>query len=309
MDKGLSGNPPNKSLRKLIGEQDLIIAPGVWDGVSAAIAEQVGFDAILTPGWGVAAALGYPDADIYTRTQNAAAVRTIANTTTAAVLADIDGGYGNPISVYYTMREFESAGAGGVLLEDQRSPKRCNWLVEELDLEDVEVACAKIRAAADARQDKDIMIVARTDAEGDEIYRRGVAYVEAGADMICPICVQQDFGPDSWRRLADETGVPLMSAFVPGTWQEREFTPDVCKEIGVKLVTLGLQHFYAATAAIRSTMQAIKDGAPVTEVFEDSMSHDDFCDIIGIPEVFELERRYLGDDAKTQIPTASVIAD
>jgi methylisocitrate lyase len=302
----MNGDKPRKSLRGVLEANDLVIAPGIWDGFSAAIAESVGFDAVLSPGWATAATMGLPDADIYTRTQNATSVKYISSVSSAAILADIDGGYGNAIGVMYTIREFEDAGASAMLLEDQSSPKRCNHMVSKLQLEDIETAAGKIRASVDARQSPKTMIVARTDAVGDEIYRRGEAYAEAGAEMICPIAPSPDFDADCWRELHERTGLPLMSAFVPGTWQEREFTPEVMGQIGVKLACLGLHHFYAAATAIKSTLERIKAGESATEVFEGDMTQDEFSAIIGLERIFELESKYLGAAAHERVPTGSV---
>jgi methylisocitrate lyase len=178
-------------------------------------------------------------------------------------------------------------------------------MVDSLPLEDVETAAGKVRAAVDARQNPETIIIARTDAQGDEIMRRGEAYAEAGAEMICPIAPDPAFDADSWRELHERTGLPLMSAFVPGTWQEREFTVDVMKEIGVKLACLGLHHLYAATKAIQDTMQRIKDGEWPTEVFQGDMSHDEFSEIIGLDRIFELEAQYLGESAHNRVATGS----
>jgi methylisocitrate lyase len=302
----MNGTGPRRTLRGVLAEKDLVIAPGIWDGFSAAIAESVGFDAILSPGWATAATMGLPDADIYTRTQNATSVRYISSVTNAAVLADIDGGYGNAIGVMYTIREFEDAGASAMLLEDQESPKRCNHMVAKLELEDVETAAGKIRAAVDARQSPETMIVARTDAVGDEIFRRGEAYAEAGAEMICPIAPSPEFDAGCWRELHERTGLPLMSAFVPGTWQEREFTPEVMRQIGVKLACLGLHHFYAAATGLKTSLERIKAGEAPAEVFEGQMTQDEFARVIGLERIFELERKYLGDAAHERVATGSI---
>jgi methylisocitrate lyase len=302
----MNGTGPRRTLRGVLAEKDLVIAPGVWDGFSAAIAESVGFDAYLSPGWATAATMGLPDADIYTRTQNATSVRYISAVTNAAILADIDGGYGNAIGVMYTVQEFEDAGASAMLLEDQESPKRCNHMVASLELEDIETAAGKIRAAVDARQSPETMIVARTDAVGDEIYRRAEAYAEAGAEMICPIAPSPEFDADCWRQLHERTGLPLMSAFVPGTWQEREFTPEVMGQIGVKLACLGLHHLYAAATGLLASFERIKAGEPPAQVFEGQMTQDDFARIIGLERIFELERKYLGDAAHQRVATGSI---
>jgi methylisocitrate lyase len=287
---------PRVSLRRLLDERDLLVAPGVWDGVSAKIAERLAYDVVLTPGWGVAAALGMPDADVYSKADNVAAVRVVAEATSAAVVADIDGGYGSPMNVVYSMRAFEAAGASAVLLEDQVSPKRCDYLVPHLELHDIRTAANKVRAAVESRRSQDTLVIARTDAAGDEILRRGEAYAEAGADLICPIAVSESFGADQWRKLHEVTDLPLMAAFVPGYWQEQRFDAATLVDVGVRLVTLGLHPLYAATRALMDSMRALREGAWVAEAFPDIMTHDEFGDIIGMTDVFALERRYTTTD-------------
>jgi len=282
-----------RTLRELLEVQDLVVAPGVWDGISAAVAERAGCDAVLSAGWAIAGALGLPDAELYSKSDNLAAVRVIADTTSAAIVADIDGGYGNAVNVFYALRDFERAGASAVLIEDQVAPKRCNYVVSHVDLNDLSTATGKVRAAVEARQSPDTMVIARTDAVGDEIFRRAEAYVGAGAEMICPLSTSPEFDAARWQLLHEKIGAPLMCALVPGFWQERTFTRQVMKDIGVRLVTCGLHPLYAATAAVERCMRRLLAGEEPLAVSEGAMSHEDFSELIGFDEVFELQRRYV----------------
>jgi methylisocitrate lyase len=217
----------------------------------------------------------------------------------------MDGGFGSASHVYHALQAYERAGSSAVMLEDQRSPKlACNWVASGREIYDVAHASAKIRAAVDARRDPETIIIARTDAEGDEIYRRGEAYAAAGAEMICALATSPSFNASCWRRLHEVTGLPLVLAPIPGTWQEKEFTPQACREVGIRMLALGLPPFNAAMTAIRDCYLQIKNGTPLPELAARSMSTIEFGKIIGLNEAIELEGRYTGT-AQTAPPGAS----
>lgn len=292
--------PPRRTLRGLLRQQDLISAVGAWDGASAAIAESVGMDAVFTGGWMIAASAGLPDAEMYSKAHSLEAIRTVASRTTAAVISDMDGGFGGAAQVFHSLQAFERAGASAVMLEDQKSPKlACNWLASGREVYDEDFASAKVRAAVQARRDPETIVIARTDAEGEEIYRRGVAYADAGAEMLCAISTSEEFGPECWKKLHEETGLPLVLAPVPGTWQEREFTPQVAREVGIALLALGLPPFNAAMAAIRRAYEQIRDGVPLPEMAKTAMSTEEFAGIIGLSDAVALEARFTQEIAAT----------
>lgn len=294
--------PTPRTLRGLLAEQELVSAVGAWDGASSAIAESVGMDAVFTGGWMIAAMQGLPDAELYSKAHSFDAVRVVASRTSAAVISDMDGGFGSASHVFHAVQAYEAAGSSAVMLEDQRSPKlACNWVASGREVYDVDLASSKVRAAVDARRNPDTMVIARTDAEGDEIYRRGEAYAAAGAEMLCALAPSPDFDASCWRKLHDVTGLPLVLAPIPGTWQEREFTPDVCKEVGIHLLALGLPPFNAAMTAIRTAYEQIKAGVPLPQMAEQSMTTEDFGRIIGLYEAIALEGRYTGDIAPAAV--------
>lgn len=288
--------PARRTLRGLLAKGGLIRAVGAWDGCSAAIAEDVGVDAVFTGGWMIAASQGLPDAEMYSKAHSIDAVRVVASRTTAAVISDMDGGFGSASHVYHALQSYEAAGSSAVMLEDQRSPKlACNWLAAGREVYELEYATAKIRAAVEARRSPGMLVIARTDAEGDEIYRRGEAYAKAGAEMICALATSPDFGPDCWAKLHDVTGLPLVLAPVPGTWQEREFTPEVCEQVGIRLLALGLPPFNAAMTAIRDSYRRILGGEPLPSLAAGAMSTEEFGRIIGLNEAIALEAQFTGD--------------
>lgn len=192
---------------------------GAQDALSALLVEQSPFDGVFTTGFGISAALlGQPDMELYTLSENVGVVDRIAEVVRKPIFADADTGYGNVLNVARTVRAFEKAGVAALSLEDQVSPKRCPAAAAAPVVLPVADAVAKIRAAVDARQDPDLLIVARTDAldPGEAIDRAG-RYAEAGADLIQPI--SRTFGSYvDLVRLREACGRPLSLQLMEGTW-------------------------------------------------------------------------------------------
>ncbi|SNT51986.1 isocitrate lyase/PEP mutase family protein [Rhodococcoides kyotonense] len=272
--------------------QGLVYAPGVWDGLTARLAEQAGFSALCASGFAVSASLGLPDAELYTATENLQAVRTIHESSALPLVADIDTGYGNAVNAARTASKFVDAGVQGMFMEDQVSPKSCPICVgDPVDLITVEEATGKIRAVRDNIPD-DVLLIARTDARGDDAIRRAQAYVDAGADMIMP--VTKTFETiEQWERCHDEVGVPLMATLTASTWTERDFTPEVLERIGVRLALLPTQILMAATGAAREALRRLAGGEAAASVSADALQHHEFVDLIGFPEVEAKQRKYL----------------
>ena len=173
-------------LKALLQQPKLVLAPGVYDGLTARVAEQAGFDALYMTGAGVSASLGYPDFGLVTMTEMVDRAAVITRSTTIPVLSDADTGYGNELNVTRTVREFEARGVAAIHIEDQVSPKRCGHL-DGKDVIAKDEYLSKIKAALLARQDPDFLIVARTDAGAvnglDDAIGRANAALALGADM------------------------------------------------------------------------------------------------------------------------------
>jgi 2-methylisocitrate lyase-like PEP mutase family enzyme len=174
-------------LRAKLNGPAMVLAPFVYDALQAKIAERLGFEAVYMTGFGTAAARGFPDLGLLTMTEMVENVRTIARSINIPLICDADTGYGNPVNVWRTVREYEAAGAAALHIEDQVWPKRCGFLAgkQVIPMEDM---VPKVRAACDARGNPDTVIIARTDALAvngwDGVVRRTRAYREAGADLI-----------------------------------------------------------------------------------------------------------------------------
>ena len=173
-------------LRQLLAKNELIRAPGVYDGITARLVEQAGFPVVYMTGAGTSMSLGYPDLGLITQTEMVANASVIARTVDIPVIADADTGYGNEINMTRTVNEYERAGVSAIHIEDQVSPKRCGHL-DGKELIPLDEYLAKIRAAVAARRDPDFVIIARTDANAvtgfDDALERANAALEAGADV------------------------------------------------------------------------------------------------------------------------------
>jgi 2-methylisocitrate lyase-like PEP mutase family enzyme len=180
-------NDSRARLRQLLAKPATVVAPFVYDCIQARLAERAGFDAIYLTGFGTAAARGFPDLGLLTMSEMADSVRTIARAVNVPVICDADTGYGNPVNVSRTVREYEHAGAAALHIEDQVFPKRCGFLAGKQVIAESEMV-AKVRAACEARRDPNLVIIARTDAlepnGWDDTVRRARAYRGAGADLI-----------------------------------------------------------------------------------------------------------------------------
>ena len=264
---------------------------GCHDALSAKLAEQAGFPAVMTSGFGVSASfLGAPDVELYTMSENLTVVRNVANAVSAPVIADGDTGYGNAINVMRTVREFEQAGAAAIIFEDQEAPKRCPAVASSIHLLPAFEGAGKIRAAVEARRDPNMLIVARTDAmTEDEAIMRAKAYVEAGADLIQPIskCFTDAAG---LKRLRAACGRPL-SLQILG-WLESGLSREDIESVA-GFAVFPLVSLMSTAEVLRRNFAQLMSDKSTTSLPEPVMSMTDFKDFIGFPEVEALQTKYL----------------
>jgi PEP phosphonomutase and related enzymes len=207
------------SLRSRLREPDILIAPGIFDGLTASLAEEAGFEALYLSGAAVAyTRLGRPDIGLTTMSEMADTMALIRDRVKVPVIIDADTGFGNALNAQRTMRTYERAGANGLQLEDQSFPKRCGHLTEKSLISTSEM-CGKIAAMADARVSDDTVIIARTDAIAVEGFSaaidRACRYVEAGADVLF---VEAPRSAEELTKVAKTLGgkAPLMANMVEG---------------------------------------------------------------------------------------------
>ena len=284
-------------LKQYIQAKEVLVMPGVYDCVSAKIAEQCGVKAVQVTGYGLAGSyLGKPDIGILTKTQMVELTRNICNAVSIPVMADGDTGFGNAINLYYAVQEFEAAGAAGINLEDQFFPKRCGHMGGK-QIIPFEEAVKKIEAAAAARKDKDFVINARTDAIAvagvDEAIRRGNAFAKAGADLIF---VEAPTDPDDVKRVIQSIDAPVSINMIYAKGSKTPSIPiKTLEEWGAARVSVPVMPLFAASFALRKAYTAVVND-DVSSMDDEIFKFAEFTDLVGLPEIKELEKRFLASE-------------
>ncbi len=279
------------TLRRMLNEPGIIVAPGAYDGISARLIERHGFKAVYMTGAGTAAsALGQADLGLTTLTEMATQAAHIAGCISLPLIADADTGYGNPLNVIRTVREYERAGVAALHLEDQVFPKKCGHIAGKAVIPMKEFA-EKIRAAAENRTDPDFIIIARTDARAvngiDDAIERGLRYREAGADVIF---VEAPTSREEIERVAREIKAPLLSNQVPGG-KTPGLTVTELEQLGYKMVIFPVVSLMSATLAIESALTKLKEHG--TDWHEGPvLSPMDIFQRVGIDWWLEAEKKY-----------------
>lgn len=273
-------------LRELIGQDAITCVPGVYDALSARLAEAGGASAVYMTGFGVAASrLGRPDVGLLTMSEMASQAAAIAGAVDVPVIADADTGYGNPINVIRTVQEYEQAGVAGIQLEDQSWPKKCGHMADKTVIPADEMA-RKIEAAAEARENPDTVIIARTDAIApigyDEAIRRSRLYRDAGADLLFVEALRSEEQMIDARR--DLEGSDLLFNWVEGGKSPTP-SPERLQSLGFSLVIYPITGLLSATAALQ---QAYSSVPPVSS----GMRFEQFTEAIGLDEILELNARF-----------------
>jgi methylisocitrate lyase len=281
------------TLRKMLAAPEIVVLPGAYDALSARLAERAGFAAMFTTGFGFSASvLGQPDFGLLTMSETMERVRHIVAAVNVPVVADMDTGYGNPLNVQRTVREVIMAGAGGLILEDQEWPKKCGHF-EGKRVIAAEDHAAKIRAAADARDGDDLVIIARTDARAphglDDAIRRGKLYRDAGADVVF---VEAPQSLDELRAVKSAIpDVPLFANMVEGG-KTPLLTYAELQELGYKMVVFPLSALLAASKAIEGVFAELFRTKTTAGVVAHLTPFHEFEEIVGVPELRAAEAKY-----------------
>jgi 2-methylisocitrate lyase-like PEP mutase family enzyme len=282
----------NTDVHPLIREGRIMVVPGVYDVLSAKIAERAGFPAVVLTGYGVSAShLGEPDFGILTQSEVLDVARRVTAAVKIGVIVDGDTGYGGPLNVQRLVRELVAMGARGVILEDQRWPKRCGHMRGKEVIEAEEHA-AKIRAARDARGEARFMITARTDALEThglrEAIRRALLYKEAGADVLF---VE---GPRSKEELAEigrQLPPPLAVNLIEGG-RTPICSPEELAEMGFFSLGFVLSGLYAAGRALERTFRELRRQGTTALLGDALMSFEEFNSLLGVEERYASDERY-----------------
>ncbi len=288
-------------LRELLEGSEPVLAPGAYDALTARLVEQAGFEAVYMTGFGTAASLlGRPDIGLLSFSEMVDNARRIVRAVEVPVIADADDGYGNPINVIRTVQEYEAAGVSAIHIEDQVSPKKCGHLEGKEVIEASEMV-EKVRAAVEARQSEDFVIIARTDAravEGmDRALKRAQLYHEAGADVLFVEAPQSE---EEVAAVAEAfPDVPLLF-----NWLEGGETPPVplerLKELRFRLVIFPLSAMLAATRSVGEALARIRaDGTPISVAEDRLLPFGEFTAFIGLPEIRDLEERFEDEEVRS----------
>lgn len=281
-----------KSIMSHLRAGKVLVVPGVYDALSARLAEQAGFEAIFDTGYGTAASLlGYPDFGMLNAGERVEHARTIAQAVSIPLIVDGDTGYGNALNVRRLVRDLEAVGAAGVLLEDQVWPKRCGHMPGKQVIS-MEEHIQKLRAAIEARESEEFAIFARTDARAplglEEAIRRGQAYREAGADVIF---VEAPRSVDELRTIASSIEAPTMANMLEGGLTPLLSAKEL-SELGIQVILFPLSTLYAAAYGVREVLKTLKAHG-TTKPFEDRMiPFNEFNRVMDLPAFLELEQRY-----------------
>ena len=283
-------------LRQMLDSGRMVAAPFVLNAFHARIAESVGFQTLYMTGFGTAAERGYPDVGLVTQTEMTENARYIAGAVDVPVICDADTGYGNPINVTRTIREYEAAGVAGCHIEDQVFPKKCGFFEGKLVIP-VEEHVQKIRAALSARRDPDFVVIARTDALAvngwEDVVRRCRAYREAGADLVFV---------DGIRTVEDLNTYATALRDLPRLYNGMLVPIPEVEKMGFKVMitggTLGVLF-----KALKDAFQELKDQGIVSS--SRLATRDDITGVLGLAHVYELEKTFGVSEVGPKVGSAS----
>ena len=279
-------------LRALLNKGGLITAPGVYDGLSARIAEAAEFEALYISGGAIARSMGYPDVGLVTQTEMIKRLEEIRAVTSLPLIVDADTGYGNAINVVRTIRAYEQAGAAALHIEDQVEPKRCGHY-EGKEIVSAHEMEQKIRAAVEAREQGALVIIARTDARAviglEAAIERGNAYAETGADMIF---VEAPQSVEEIERIAQEVKAPLLINMFWGG--KTPLVPaDQLAALGYRLMIVPSDLQRAAIRAMQRAAAVIRQDGHTAAMAEEMVSFVEREEVIGKSDIEALQKRFL----------------
>lgn len=281
-----------KNLKKMLKSKKPLVIPGVYDALGAKIAQKVGFEAMFQTGYGTSATLfGMPDYGFIGATETVDNARRICRAVSVPVIVDSDTGYGNALSVWKLVKELESAGASGIFLEDQRWPKRCGHM-QGKEVISQEEYTEKLSAAIDARENKDFIIVARTDAratEGlDAAIERGRQNKKTGADAVF---VEAPRSIEEMKKIGKEINAPLVANMIEGGATPLNSAESLNK-MGFDIILYPLSVLYANTFATMNILTELKKSGTTSKSKQKVVSFDQFNDLVELSKFRKMEKKY-----------------
>ena len=276
-------------LKELIRREGAVLSPCAYDALTARIIEITGFEMMGTTGYGMhGAILGCPDNGLLAFNEMVNMCANMASAVEIPIMADAEGGYGNAINTYRTVKEFERAGLAGLFLEDQKLPPNCPFL-KQTETISVEEMCGKIKAAVDARTDPDFVIVARTDAPFEEAIERAEAYKEAGADMIKIVPKTKE----ELEILPRKVKLPLHLGFVPGKEINAGLTVKDAGQMGYKIVTFPVTALFSSVWALKEALRELKEKGTDEGLIDHMSTFEDYFQIVNVEKYRKMDAKDL----------------
>src|SRR5512145_844317 len=277
-----------KLLKEKISQRnEIIVLPGVFDALSAKVAENAGFEAMFQTGYGSAASLlGMPDFGFLNAGENIDNARRIIRSVSLPVIIDVDTGYGNPLSVWKIVNDLVAYGAAGIFLEDQIWPKRCGHMRGK-DVIGVDEYIQKLRAAVTASENKNFVIVARTDARAplgfDEAIERGRLYRKEGADVVFVEAPQSE---DELREIPKKIDAPLLANMIENGVTPT-FSADELKSMGYSMVVFPLSGLYGSAFGMKKVLSDLKRTGSTKGSKHMMLDFNEFNDLVELPRFMQ----------------------
>lgn len=284
-----------RRLRELI-EKQTVVLPGAFNALTAMQIEQAGFQVFYISGAGLSAARGLPDIGLLSLTEVVSDAAAMTKAVAIPAIVDADTGFGPPLTVMRAVKEFEQAGMAGMQIEDQELPKKCGHLPGKRLVSTSDMV-NKIRAASDARRDRDFLIVVRTDArsvEGlDEAVRRARAYIDAGADAIFPEALEsaEEFRLFA-RQLAKEGGKAPLVANMTEFGKTPYLSVGEFEDLGYRLVLFPVTALRMATKAVEQLLSELRHRGSQRDLVERMQTRQELYDLLRYAEYEQRDRHF-----------------
>ena len=291
-------NPQERraALARRIRARNLTIAPGVFDMISAKVADRAGFDALYMTGYGIAAShMGLPDAGLVSYSDMLGRAARICEAVRTPLIADADTGFGGLLNVRHTVRGYEAAGVAAIQIEDQEFPKKCGHAPGRrvVPLDDM---LRKVEVAVEARDSDDFLIIARTDSRSslglDEAIRRGQGFAKAGADVVF---IEAPESEDEFERIGREIDAPLLANMVEGGFSP-VLPAETLARLGFAIAIYPGTGFLATAKMLENVYGHLKTNGSSIDLKAESLSIGEMHELMGFGEVWEFEKRW----AKTE---------
>ena len=287
-------NPQERraALARRIRDRNLTIAPGVFDMISAKVADRAGFDALYMTGYGIAAShMGLPDAGLVSYSDMLGRAARICEAVRSPLIADADTGFGGLLNVHHTVRGYEAAGVAAIQIEDQEFPKKCGHAPGRrvVPLDDM---LRKVEVAVEARDSDDFLVIARTDSRSslglDEAIRRGQGFAKAGADVVF---IEAPESENEFERIGREVDAPLLANMVEGGFSP-VLPAQTLARLGFAIAIYPGTGFLATAKTLEHVYAHLKANGSSVALETESFSINEMHELMGFGDVWEFEKRW-----------------